>query len=77
MTLERVANASSGAQATFPKKAREAILFVVPLFRFEKKYLGFFFFVSPYDIIVSDIKCLLPHIIDVPSRVVSCDKSAG
>ena len=75
MTLERWANASSGAQATFPKKAREAILFVVFLFRFEKIF-RFVFLVSPYDI-VSDIKCLLPHIIDVPSRVVSCYRSAG
>lgn len=76
MTLERWANASSGAQATFPKKAREAILFVVSLLRFEKKF-RFVFLVSPYDIIVSDIKCLLPHIIDVPSRVVYCYRSAG
>ena len=76
MTLERWANASSRAQATFPKKVREAILFVVSLFRFEKIF-RFVFLVSPYDIIVSDIKCLLPHIIDVPSRVVSCYRSAG
>ena len=62
MTLERGANASSGAQATFPKKAREAILFDVSLLRFEKIF-RFVFLVSPYDIIVSDIKCLLPHII--------------
>ena len=76
MTLERWANASSGAQATFPKKAREAILFVVSLLRFEKIF-RFVFLVSPYDNIVSDIKCLLPHIIDVPSRVVYCYRSAG
>ena len=44
MTLERWANASSGAQATFPKKAREAILFVVSLFRFEKIFRFLFWF---------------------------------
>ena len=44
MTLERWANASSGAQATFPKKAREAILFVVSLFRFEKIFRFVFWF---------------------------------
>ena len=44
MTLERWANASSGAQATFPKKAREAILFVVSLLRFEKIFRFLFWF---------------------------------